>query len=170
MGNLSQEYKDEIQEIFGEIYAKYIKEELQASVESEVSSKLKTTADGISKQAEQAVRKELERLSSKLKKGITDTIRAELFDMMKEAFPKERKEVDYEKLKQMITKILDERKEAEAPATVPDHPIQADEKPAPTKPAGKVIKGLLAASLILNILLLAFWIYKILFDSWTPFF
>jgi len=54
MGNLSQEYKNEIQEIFGEIYAKYIKEELQATVDSEVSTKLKTTADGISKQTEQS--------------------------------------------------------------------------------------------------------------------
>ncbi len=168
MGNLSQEYKNEIQEIFGEIYAKYIKGELQATVESEVTAKLKTTADGISKQAEQAVRKELERLSSKLKKGITDAIRDELLDMMKEAFPKERKEVDYEKLKQMITKILDERKEAEAPATVPDHQIQAGEKPAPG--AGKIIRGLLIASLILNILLLSLWLYKMVFESWISFF
>ena len=55
MGNLSQEYKAEIQEIFGEIYAKYIKEELQAAVDSEITAKLKTTADGISRQAEQAI-------------------------------------------------------------------------------------------------------------------
>ena len=73
MGNLSQEYKREIQEIFGEIYAKYIKEELQAAVDSEITAKLKTTADGISKQAEEAIRKEFERLSSRLKKGITDS-------------------------------------------------------------------------------------------------
>ena len=112
MGNLSQEYKNEIQEIFGEIYAKYIKEELQSTVDSEVTAKLKATADGISKQAEQAIRKEVERLSSKLKKGITDTIKAELLDLIRDAVPKEGKQFDYEKLTQMITNILDERKEA----------------------------------------------------------
>jgi hypothetical protein len=171
MGNLSQEYKNEIQEIFGEIYAKYIKEELQATVESEVSTKLKTTADGISKQAEQAVRKELERLSAKLKKGITDAIKAELLDMIKDAVPKEKKELDYQKLTQMIAKILDERKEAEALAAVPDRPTQVDEKPAPAKPAGsRVIRGLLIASLTLNILLLFLWLYKMIFEYWTPIF
>jgi hypothetical protein len=171
MGNLSQEYKNEIQEIFGEIYAKYIKEELQAAVEAEVSTKLKTTADGISKQSEQVIRKELERLFPKLKKGITDTIKAELLDMIKGALPKEKKELDYEKLTQMITKILDERKETETLAVLPDHPIQVLEKPAPAKPAGsRVIRGLLIASLTLNILLLFLWLYKMIFESWTPIF
>ena len=171
MGNLSQEYKNEIQEIFGEIYAKYIKEELQATVESEVSTKLKTTADGISKQAEQAIRKEVERLSAKLKKGITDAIKAELLDMIKDAVPKGKNEFDYEKLKQTITKILDERKEAEGVVVLPDHPVHVDEKPAPAKPVGsRVIRGLLIASLTLNILLLFYWLYKMIFESWTPFF
>jgi uncharacterized membrane protein YheB (UPF0754 family) len=168
MGNLSEEYKSEIQEIFGEIYAKYIKEELQASVDSEVTAKLKTTADGISKQAEQAVRKEVERLSSKLKKGIADAIRAELLDMIKEAVPRERKELDYEKLTQMITKILDERKEAETVAALADPRIQADEKS--TRSGHRVTKGLLIASLFLNILLLALLLYKMIFESWIPFF
>jgi hypothetical protein len=168
MGNLSEEYKNEIQEIFGEIYAKYIKEELQASVDSEVTAKLKTTADGISKQAEQAVRKELERLSGKLKKGITDAIKAELLDMIKEAVPKERKELDYEKLTQMITKILDERKETESVAALPENRIQADKKP--TRSGNKIIRGLLIASLLLNILLLSFWLYKMIFEGWMPFF
>jgi len=168
MGNLSQEYKNEIQEIFGEIYAKYIKEELQATVDSEITAKLKTTADGISKQAEQAIRKEVERLSSKLKKGITDAIRAELLDMIKEAVPKERKELDYEKLTQMITKILDERKEAESLAALPDHRIQADEKS--TRSDNKITRGLLIASLVLNILLLYLGLYKMIFEGWTPFF
>ena len=168
MGNLSQEYKNEIQEIFGEIYAKYIKEELQATVDSEITAKLKTTADGISKQAEQAVRKEVERLSSKLKKGITDAIRVELLDMIKDAVPKERKELDYEKLTQMITKILDERKEAESVAVLPENRIQADEKP--TRSSNKLIRGLLIASLLVNILLLSFWLYKMIFEGWMPFF
>jgi CHASE3 domain sensor protein len=168
MGNLSEEYKNEIQEIFGEIYAKYIKEELQASVDSEVTAKLKTTADGISKQAEQAVRKEVERLSSKLKKGITDAIRAELLDMIKEAVPKERKELDYEKLTQMITKILDERKEAESVAVLPENRTQVDEKS--TRSGNKITRGLLIASLLLNILLLSFWLYKMIFEGWMPFF
>ena len=168
MGDLSQEYKSEIQEIFGEIYAKYIKEELQATVDSEITAKLKTTADGISKQAEQAIRKELERLSSKLKKGITDAIKAELLDMIKEAVPKERKELDYEKLTQMITKILNERKEAESMAALPDHRIQADEKP--TRSGNKITRGLLIASLVLNILLLYLWLYKMIFEGWMPFF
>jgi hypothetical protein len=168
MGNLSQEYKSEIQEIFGEIYAKYIKEELQATVDSEVTAKLKATADGISKQAEQAIRKEVERLSSKLKKGITDTLRAELLDLMKDAVPKEGKEFDYEKLTQMITKILDERKEAENAAVLADPRIQAGEKP--TKSDNKIIRGLLIASLLLNILLLAIGLYKMIFESWVPFF
>ena len=168
MGNLSQEYKNEIQEIFGEIYAKYIKEELQATVDSEVSTKLKTTADGISKQTEQAVRKEVERLSVKLKKGIMDAVKAELLDMIKEAVPKERKELDYEKLTQMITKILDERKEAESVAALSENRIQAYEKPA--RSGNKIIRGLLIASLLLNILLLFFWLYKMIFEGWMPFF
>ena len=168
MGNLSQEYKNEIQEIFGEIYAKYIKEELQATVDSEVSTKLRTTADGISKQAEQAVRKEVERLSSKLKKGITDAVKAELLDMIKEAVPKERKELDYEKLTQMITKILDERKEAESVAALPGGQIQVDEKTV--RSGNKITRGLLIASLLLNILLLYFWLYKMIFQGWIPFF
>jgi len=167
MGNLSQEYKNEIQEIFGEIYAKYIKEELQATVDSEITAKLKTTADGISKQAEQAIRKEVERLSSKLRKGITDAIKAELLDMIKDAVPKERKELDYEKLTQMITKILDERKEAESMAALADHRIKADEKSMRTN--NKITKGLLIASLVLNILLLYLWIYKMIFQSGFPF-
>ena len=128
MGNLSQEYKNEIQEIFGEIYAKYIKEELQSTVDSEVTAKLKATADGISKQAEQAIRKEVERLSSKLKKGITDTIKAELLDLIRDAVSKEGKQFDYEKLTQMITNILDERKEAEIVTTLPERQIRIDEK------------------------------------------
>jgi len=168
MGNLSEEYKNEIQEIFGEIYAKYIKEELQATVDSEVTAKLKTTADGISKQAEQAVRKELERLSGKLKKGITDAIKSELLDMIKEAVPKERKELDYGKLTQMITKILDERKEVESAAALSENRIQADEKPA--RSSNKIIRGLLIASLLLNILLLSFGLYKMIFEGWNPFF
>ncbi len=168
MGNLSQEYKNEIQEIFGEIYAKYIKEELQATVESEITAKLKTTADGISRQAEQAVRKELERLSAKLKKGITDSVKAELLDMIKEAVPKERRELDYEKLTQMITKILDGRKEAESLAALPDHRIQVDEKS--TRSGNKIIRGLLIASLLLNILLLYFCLYGMVFQGWIPFF
>ena len=168
MGNLSQEYKNEIQEIFGEIYAKYIKEELQATVESEITAKLKTTADGISRQAEQAVRRELDRLSAKLKKGITDAIKAELLDMIKEAVPKERKELDYGKLTQMITKILDERKEAESVAAPPENRIQVDEKP--TRSGSKIIRGLLIASLMLNILLLSLWLYKMIFEGWIPFF
>jgi post-segregation antitoxin (ccd killing protein) len=168
MGNLSQEYKNEIQEIFGEIYAKYIKEELQATVDSEITAKLKTTADGISRQAEQAVRKELERLSAKLKKGITDAIKAELLDMIKEAVPKERKEFDYEKLTQMITKILDERKEAESVTALPESQIQVDGKS--TRSGNKITRGLLVASLLLNILLLFFWLYKMIFEGWMPFF
>lgn len=168
MGNLSQEYKSEIQEIFGEIYAKYIKEELQATVDSEVTAKLKGTADVISKQAEQAIRKEVERLSSKLKKGITDALRGELLDMIKDAVPKERRELDYEKLTQMITKILNERKEAESVAALADPRIQADEKPM--RSGNKVTKGLLIASLLLNILLLVFLLYKMIFESWIPFF
>lgn len=168
MGNLSQEYKTEIQEIFGEIYAKYIKEELQAAVDSEVTAKLRTTAAGISKQAEQAIRKEIERLSSRLKKGITDSIRVELFDLIKEAVPKERKELDYEKLTRMITKILDERKVAESKVALPENWIQVDEKSR--KSDNKIIKGLLIASLLLNILLLSLWLYKMIFGSWIPFF
>ena len=168
MGNLSQEYKNEIQEIFGEIYAKYIKEELQAAVDSEVTAKLRTAADGISKQAEQAIRREVERLSSRLKKGITDSIRAELLDLIKEAVPKERKELDYQKLTQMITKILDERKEAESKAALPEDWIQVDEKSM--RSDNKITKGLLIASLVLNILLLSLWLYKIIFGSWFPFF
>ena len=168
MGNLSQEYKSEIQEIFGEIYAKYIKEELQTTVDSEVTAKLKATADGISKQAEQAIRKEVERLSSKLKKGIADALQAELIDTIKDAVPKERKELDYEKLTQMITKILDERKEAESVATLADPRIQAGEKS--TGFGNRVIRGLLIASLLLNILLLAVLLYKMIFESWIPFF
>ncbi len=168
MGSLSQEYKTEIQEIFGEIYAKYIKEELQAAVDSEITAKLKTTADGISKQAEQAVRKEVERLSSKLKKGITEAIRAELLDLIKEAIPKERKELDYEKLTERITKILDERKEVESRAALADHPISADGKQM--KSGSKIIKGLLVASLLLNILLLALFLYQMIFGSRIPFF
>jgi len=168
MGNLSEEYKNEIQEIFGEIYAKYIKEELQATVDSEITAKLKTTADGISRQAEQAIRKEVERLSSKLKKGITDSIRAEFLDLMKEALPKERKELDYEKLTQTITRILDERKEAESVAALPENRIQADEKP--TRFGNKIIRGLLIASLLLNILLLVLFLYQMIFGSGVPFF
>jgi len=168
VGNLSQEYKTEIQEIFGEIYAKYIKEELQAAVDSEITAKLRTTADGISKQAEQAIRKEVERLSSKLKKGVTDSIRAELLDLMKEALPKERRELDYEKLSQMITKVLNERKEAESRAALADNTILVDEKP--TKSDNRTTKGLLVASLLLNILLLALFLYQALFGSGTPFF
>ncbi len=167
MGNLSQEYKTEIQEIFGEIYAKYIKEELQAAVDSEITAKLKTTADGISKQAEQVIRKEVERLSSKLKKGITDSIRAELLDLVKEALPKERKELDYEKLSQAITKLLDERKEAESRAAFADNTIPFDQKP--TKSDSRATKGLLIASLLLNILLLALFLYQIIFGSGIPF-
>jgi hypothetical protein len=167
MGNLSEEYKNEIQEIFGEIYAKYIKEELQATVDSEVAAKLKTTADGISRQAEQAIRKEVERLSLKLKKGITDAIKSELLGLIKEALPKERKELDYERLTQAITKILDERKEAESVA-LPDHRIQADEKPA--RSSNKITRGLLIASLLLNILLLYLWLYKMIFEGWMLFF
>jgi hypothetical protein len=168
MGNLSEEYKNEIQEIFGEIYAKYIKEELQATVDSEVAAKLKTTADGISRQAEQAIRKEVERLSLKLKKGITDAIKSELLGLIKEALPKERKELDYERLTQAITKILDERKEAESVAALPDHPIQVGEKPK--RSGNKIIRGLLIASLLLNILLLYLWLYKMIFEGWMPFF
>ena len=168
MGNLSQEYKTEIQEIFGEIYAKYIKEELQAVVDSEITAKLKTTADGISKLAEQALRKEVERLFSRLKKGITDSIRAELLDLIKEALPRERKELDYEKLTRTITKILDERKEAESKVVLADHPIQVDEKSA--KCGTKIAKGLLIASLLLNILLLALFLYQMIFASGIPIF
>jgi hypothetical protein len=168
MGNLSEEYKAEIQEIFGEIYAKYIKEELQAAVDSEITAKLKTTADGISRQAEQAIRKEIERLSSRLKKGITDSIRAELLDLMKEALPKERKELDYEKLTRTITRILDERKVAESEAALADPRIQVDEKS--TKSDNKITKGLLIASLLLNILLLALFLYQTISGSWIVFF
>ncbi len=168
MGNLSQEYKNEIQEIFGEIYAKYIKEALQVTVDSEVSAKLRTTAEGISKQAEQVIRKEVERLSSKLKKGITDAIKAELLDMIKDAVSKERKELDYEKLTQMITKILDERKEAESRVVLPENRIQVEKKS--TGSNNKVTKGLLIGSLVLNILLLYVWLYKMIFESWNPFF
>ena len=168
MGSLSQEYKSEIQEIFGEIYAKYIKEELQTTVDSEVTAKLKATADGISKQAEQAIRKEVERLSSKLKKGITDALRAELLDTIKGAVPKERKELDYEKLTQMITKILDERKEAESLAALADPRIPSGEKS--TRSGNRVTNGLLIASLLLNILLLALLLYKMIFESWISFF
>jgi hypothetical protein len=168
MGNLSQEYKREIQEIFGEIYAKYIKEELQAAVDSEITAKLKTTADGISKQAEEAIRKEFERLSSRLKKGITDSIRAELLDMLKDAVPKERKELDYGKLTQMITRILDERKEAESIQAIPGHPIPFDE--TTTRSDNKIIKGLLVASLALNILLLSIWLFRMIFGPGIPFF
>ncbi len=168
MGNLSQEYKSEIQEIFGEIYAKYIKEELQATVDSEVTAKLKGTADVISKQAEQAMRKEIERMSSKLKKGITDALRAELLDLIKDAAPRERKEFEYEKLTQMITKILDERKETERIAALADPRIPADEKS--TRPGNKVTRGLLIASLFLNILLLALLLYKMIFEYWIPLF
>ena len=165
---MSEEYKNEIQEIFGEIYAKYIKEELQATVDSEITAKLKTTADEISKQTEQAIRKEGERLSSRLKKGITDSIRAELLDMIKDALPKERKELDYGKLTQMITKILDERKEEESVAILPENRTQVDEKS--TRSGNKITRGLLIASLVLNILLLYLWLYKMIFEGWMPFF
>ncbi|HVP80482.1 MAG TPA: hypothetical protein VMV04_21570 [Thermodesulfobacteriota bacterium] len=168
MGNLSQEYKTEIQEIFGEIYAKYIKEELQAAVDSEITAKLKTTADEISKQAEQAIRKEVERLSSKLKKGITDSIRAELLDLIREALPQERKELDYGKLSQTITQILDERREAENRSALADDTIPVDEKP--TKSGNRATKGLLIASLFLNIMLLALFLYQMIFRTWMPFF
>ncbi len=168
MGSLSQEYKTEIQEIFGEIYAKYIKEELQAAVNSEITAKLRTTADGISKQAEQAIRKEVERLSSKLKKGITEAIRAELLDLMKEAIPKERKEPDYEELTQTITKILNEQKEAESRAALGDNTIAVDQKQ--TESGNKIMKGLLIASLLLNILLLGFFLYQMMFGSRISFF
>jgi hypothetical protein len=103
-----------------------------------------------------------------LKKGITDAIKAELLDMVKDAVPKERKELDYEKLTQMITKILDERKEAEGLAALADQRIQVDEKP--TRSGNKIIRGLLIASLVLNILLLYFLLYKMMFESWIPFF
>jgi len=168
MGSLSQEYKTEIQEIFGEIYAKYIKEELQAAVDSEITAKLKTTADGISRQAEQSIRKEVERLSSKLKKGITDAIRAELLDLIKEAIPKEKEELDYEKLTRTITKILDERKEAESRAALANNTIPVDQKQ--TKSGNKITKGLLTASLLLNILLLALFLYQMIFGSRILFF
>jgi uncharacterized membrane protein YheB (UPF0754 family) len=168
MGNLSQEYKSEIQEIFGEIYAKYIKEELQAAVDSEVTVKLKGTAEVISKQAEQAIRKEIERLLSKLKKGITDALRAELLDLIKDAVPKERKELDYEKLTQMITKILNERTEGESVAVLADPQVQTAEKS--TRSSNKVAKGLLVASLLLNILFLALLLYKMIFEPWVQFF
>jgi len=168
MGNLSQEYKAEIQEIFGEIYAKYIKEELQAAVDSEITAKLKTTADGISRQAEQAIRKEVERLSSKLRRGITDSIRAELLDLIKEALPKERKELDYEKLTEAVTKILDERRETESRAALTEGLIPVDGKAV--KSGNKITRGLLVASLLLNILLLALLLYKMIFESWIPFF
>ena len=167
MGNLSQEYKTEIQEIFGEIYAKYIKEELQAAVDSEITAKLKTTADGISKQTEQVIRKEVERLSSKLKKGITDSIRIELLDLIKEALPRDREEIDYEKLSQTITKLLDDRKEAESRAALADNTIPVDEKQAKS---GRTTKGLLIASLLLNVLLLALFLYETIFGSGIPFF
>lgn len=168
MGNLSQEYKSEIQEIFGEIYARYIKEELQATVDSEITAKLKSTADGISRQAEQALRKEVERLSSKLKKGITDALRTELPAMIKDAIPKERGELDYDKLTQMITKILDERKESENGVAPADSQIQTDEPSA--RSGHKITRGLLVASLVFNILLLSLWLYKMIFESWIPFF
>ncbi len=168
MGSLSQEYKTEIQEIFGEIYAKYIKEELQAAVDSEITAKLKTTADGISKQAEQAIRKEVERLYSKLKKGITDAIRAELLDLLKEAIPQERKELDYKKLTEGITKILNERKEAESGTALADNTNRVDDRQ--TKFHNKIIKGLLIASLFLNILLLAFFLYQTISGSRISFF
>jgi hypothetical protein len=103
-----------------------------------------------------------------LKKGITDSIRAELLDLIKEAVPKERKELDYEKLTRMITKILDERKEAESKAALPGNWIQVDEKS--TTSGNKITKGLLIASLLLNILLLSLWLYKMIFQSWIPFF
>ncbi len=168
MGNLSQEYKTEIQEIFGEIYAKYIKEELQATVDSEITAKLKTTADGISKQAEQAIRKEVERLSSKLKKGMTDAIRAELLDLIKEAIPKERKELDYERLAQTVTKILKDQKKAESGGMLADRTIPAEEKRG--KSGTRIIKGLLVASLLLNLLLLAFFLYQMVVGPGISFF
>jgi hypothetical protein len=168
MGNLSQQYKAEIQEIFGEIYGKYIKQELQAAVDSEITAKLKTTADGISKQTEQVIRKEGERLSSKLKKGITDSIRAELLDWIKEALPKERRELDYERLTQTVTKLLDERKKAEDRAAFLNDTTTVNEIPA--KSDSRSTKGLLIASLLLNILLLAFFLYQMLFGSRIPFF
>ena len=88
--------------------------------------------------------------------------------MIKEAVPKERKELDYEKLTQMITKILDERKEAESVAVLPENRAQVDEKS--TRSGNKITRGLLIASLLLNILLLSFWLYKMIFEGWMPFF
>jgi len=107
-------------------------------------------------------------LSSKLKKGITDTIKAELLDMIKEAVPKERKEFDYEKLTQMITSILDERNVAGSVAALPESQIQVDGKS--TRSGNKITRGLLIASLLLNILLLFLWLYKMIFEGWMPFF
>jgi len=66
------------------------------------------------------------------------------------------------KLTQMITKILDERKEAESVAALSENRIQAYEKPA--RSGNKIIRGLLIASLLLNILLLFFWLYKMIFE------
>jgi hypothetical protein len=67
----------------------------------------------------------------------------------------------------MITKILDERKEAEAAKALPDYPIQVDEKPK--RSDNKIIRALLIASLVLNILLLALWLYKMISESGLPF-
>jgi hypothetical protein len=135
---------------------------------SYITAKKKTTADGISRQAEQAIRKEVERLSSKLRRGITDSIRAELLDLIKEALPKERKELDYEKLTEAVTKILDERRETESRATLTEGVIPVDGKAV--KSDNKITRGLLVASLLLNILLLALFLYKMIFESWIPFF
>jgi hypothetical protein len=103
-----------------------------------------------------------------LKKGITDTIKAELLDLIRDAVPKEGKKFDYEKLAQVVRNILDERKETESVAALADPRIQADEKP--TRSGNRVTKGLLIASLLLNILLLALGLYKMIFESSIPFF
>jgi hypothetical protein len=87
--------------------------------------------------------------------------------MMKDAVPKERKELDYGKLTQMITKILDERKEAESIEVIPDHRIPFDE--TTTRSDNKIIKGLLVASLALNILLLSLWLFRMIVGSGFPF-
>ena len=68
----------------------------------------------------------------------------------------------------MITKSLDEQKEAESRAVLPEKRVKADEKPARSE--NKITKGLLIASLALNILLLYLGLYKMIFESWIPFF
>jgi len=163
MSNLSQEYKNEIQEIFGEIYAKYIKDELQAAVDSGITSRLKAATDGMSKQAGQTVRKEVELMSSELRKGITDSIKNELPEIIKATVPvpKEVKEVDYQRIGQIVMRTFGERKETEKiEAALKSHMLADAKSPGSgNKAVQRLLFGLLAVN-ILNILIVLLFLFR----------